>query len=147
MPGAEGSVTIEFKSSGFGGGRVAEKAWVTTNDPEMRKFELRLEGLVEAFVTWEPSRLDLSGKAGETITGEIRIVPRKDRPFRIVDAQIRERNRQDIAFRLEPLPGGAYLVKVENLRKLPGSYFAKITLTTDSETKPTLVLGVKGEIR
>ncbi len=120
---------------------------VLTTDPKNPDTQLTISGPVKSFATITPNNVRLFGKAGEPLAETVRIVPESSFPFKILEAKAQI--GRDIRYELtteDNMPGGAYLLKVENLKKEAGRYFDTIFLETDSPVKPRLSIQVYGKI-
>lgn len=120
---------------------------VMTTDPKKPVTQLTISGAVKNFATITPKNIRLYGKVGEPVKETVRIVPEESYPFKILEtkAQI----GRDIRYELtseKQVPGGAYLLTVENLKQETGRYYDTIFLVTDSRVKPKISIQVYGKI-
>ncbi|WP_028323208.1 DUF1573 domain-containing protein [Desulfatirhabdium butyrativorans] len=136
--GAE-TITIKLDTNGYGGQRITKTATIETSSVEVPSVALTLIGQVDIFARVEPQRLSLRGKAGEALSGKVRIVRLPQYPFRIVET--RARTGSDIAFQLAETAGG-YELDVKAIRNQPGRAFDTILMKTDSPVKPELQVSV-----
>lgn len=134
-------MTLKFNSNGYGNRQMKETAFVTTNDPERRRFDLSLTGYVEKFALVWPDAVSLTGKPGEVARETVRIVPRPEYPFKIIETKALRAGQ--IGFELEPQTDGSYLLHVWNLAREAGRYSDTVNLTTDSPIKSRIVVRVK----
>ncbi|MBU0986270.1 MAG: hypothetical protein KKH68_03360 [Proteobacteria bacterium] len=146
-PGGEGKITIKVNTHGYGGRKIRKNITVQTNDPNKRKLNLLVTGVVEKFVSIVPSRILLTGPAGEPIVSVVKIIPEPKYPFKIVAVQVL--NDKNIRYNLEemlPAEGSGYKLTVENLKKEKGRYYDMLSLTTDSSIRPLVKIQVSGII-
>jgi len=132
---------------GYGGRKIRKNITVQTNDPNKRKLNLLVTGVVEKFVSIVPSRILLTGPAGEPIVSVVKIIPEPKYPFKIVAVQVL--NDKNIRYNLEemlPAEGSGYKLTVENLKKEKGRYYDMLSLTTDSSIRPLVKIQVSGII-
>jgi len=120
---------------------------VITNDPENKKRELVITGMVEKFADISPARFRLSGKAGKLIERTIKIKPRKKYPFII--KKVVSTNKS-INCSLSTMGEGQktfYAIRVETTQMEKGRFKGKLILTTTSKLKPELEIDISGKIR
>ena len=147
-PGGEGKITIEVKTDGSGGKKLKKTISVFTNDINNTIIPLTIAGNVEKFATITPPKLRLSGVAGQALSREIRIIPEKKYPFKILD--ITTKKNSDIKFTLNEVAVSKrteYLLTVQNLKKNQGKYHHTIKIKTNSQIKPEIKIHVIGNIR
>lgn len=99
---------------------------------------------MERFVTITPKRVNLKGTVGESIEGTVRIIPKEKYPFKIL--KTRARSGKNIRLNLKETENSEYLLTVENLMKVKGSYRDTVYLKTDSKIRPEIKISVKGKI-
>ncbi len=95
----------------------------------------------------EPAYARLVGQAGTDIKQAITITREKAYPFKILQAKAR--NGNDIAIDVQEFSkadGDGYILIVENKKTAAGRYADTVTLTTDSNIKPTITIPVYGQI-
>jgi hypothetical protein len=105
-------------------------------------------GRVDKFVTIIPESITLRGLVGTPLKKSVRIIPKKNYPFKIIGHSLHHGN--SIRYELEQVEGSAgkeYILTVENQKNEPGNYVDVISLTTDSRIRPTINIYVKGYIR
>ena len=127
---------------------MKKTAGVYTNDANRPRQDLIMSGPVEKFATIRPQHVSLRGYAGDSIKGQVSIIPEKKYPFKILDA--RAKDGKNINFQLDEVKnskGQAYELKVENLREKTGRYYDTIILKTDSKIRPELNVRVYGYLR
>lgn len=136
-----------MKTSGYGGRNIRELVQVHTNDDAMPIFELMVSGFVEKFANITPERAVLSGPADSRLSTSVRIVPRKEYPFRI--KHVRFLDGRFIRTNLEKQDGSGhsfYILTVTNIRQEPGRYSDLIYLDTDSPMQSVVPVYVVGNI-
>ena len=135
-------------TSGRGGHPLTKRFRLYTNDPRQAHAVLTITGKVDGYVDIQPSRVRLVGRLGETLTAQVRIVPKEQYPFTIQKA--RSRNGQHIRITLEPEAGKraekAYLLTVTSTKTESGSFGDYIVLQTDLKEKPTIGIPVSGHL-
>ena len=127
---------------------MKKTAGVYTNDKNRPQQDLVISGMVEKFATIRPQHVSLRGVAGDSIKGQVSIIPEKKYPFKILDA--RAQDGKNINFQLDEVKnpkGPAYELKVENLSQKTGRYFDTVILKTDSKVRPELNVVVYGYLR
>jgi len=127
---------------------MKKTAGVYTNDKNRPRQDLIISGPVEKFVTIRPQHVSLRGIAGDSIKGQVTIIPEKKYPFKILDVQAKD--GKNINFQLDEVKktnGQAYELKVENLREKSGRYYDTIILKTDSKVRPELNVRVYGYLQ
>ena len=127
---------------------MKKTAGVYTNDKNHPRQDLIISGPVEKFVTIRPQHVSLRGIAGDSIKGQVTIIPEKKYPFKILD--VRAKDGKNINFQLDEVKkpnGQAYELKIENLREKTGRYYDTIILKTDSKVRPELNVRVYGYLR
>jgi len=127
---------------------MKKTAGVYTNDKNRPRQDLVISGPVEKFVTIRPQHVSLRGIAGDSIKGQVTIIPEKKYPFKILDVQAKD--GKNINFQLDEVKktnGRAYELKVENLREKSGRYYDTIILKTDSKVRPELNVRVYGYLQ
>jgi hypothetical protein len=104
-------------------------------------------GLVEVFAEIQPARVHFMGNAGEPLSIEVEIVPRKDYPFNIT--RIETQNGDFIKYEVIKKCTGAEgrcVLRVENTREQKGRYVDRLLLHTDSPLRPVIPIYVSGVI-
>jgi hypothetical protein len=127
---------------------MKKTAGVYTNDKNRPRQDLVISGPVEKFVTIRPQHVSLRGIAGDSIKGQVTIIPEKKYPFKILD--VRAKDGKNINFQLDEVNksnGQTYELKVENLREKTGRYYDTIILKTDSKVRPELNVRVYGYLQ
>ena len=127
---------------------MKKTAGVYTNDKNRPRQDLVISGPVEKFATIRPQHVSLRGFTGDSIKGQVSIIPEKKYPFKILEA--RAKDGKNINFQLDEVKnskGQAYELTVENLREKTGRYYDTIILKTDSKARPELNVRVYGYLR
>jgi hypothetical protein len=119
-------------------------AEVTTNDPNIKIFSLRLRAFVNAPIWISPHSAELSGTIGESVTKSIEIKAGLEKPLSLEPSK----------FNLE----GKATYKIEEIEKekifkvhitnVPGaaSYFrGYLKLKTNYSEKPAILIKIKGK--
>jgi hypothetical protein len=135
-------------TKGYGGRKLSKGATVYTNDKKNPKLKLSIFGDVDNFVTIRPRQVRLRGMTGEQIKRKVTIIPLEKYPFKII--KVRAKYGKDIRFQLEEEKseqGPQYALTVENQRLQKGRYFDIITLETDSEIQPALMVKIYGDLK
>jgi hypothetical protein len=111
------------------------------------KIFLTVAGYVEKFATITPQKVRLSGLAGQELKKDVRIIPEKNYPFKIIDVTTKE--NPNIKFKLEEIKNSKrieYVLTIQNLKKEKGKYHDTIQIKTDSNVKPEIQIQVYGNI-
>ncbi|MCF8035644.1 MAG: hypothetical protein K9K62_02105 [Desulfobacteraceae bacterium] len=120
---------------------------MTTNASNNSRLRLVVSGQVKPYITVEPRRVVLRGRAGEKISETVRIIPQTDDPFHI--RAVSAIRGVDVRYTLEELEESGkkgYALHLENRRKIPGRYHDSIKLETDSDVAETITIAVGGVI-
>jgi hypothetical protein len=145
-PGSEGKFTVRVNTAGYGGDRLRKSVVVYTNDPVSPVFTLSISGDVEAFAEIQPARALLQGAGDSPVFSQVRIVPKADYPFRVLETTARI--GENIRFRLDAdNEDGPFTLHVENLQKTAGRYNDLIVLKTNSSVHPEIKVHVIGNIQ
>lgn len=126
---------------------MRKRITVKTNDPKSRELHLTISGRVDSFLIVSPPRVVLRGNAGSPITRQVKLIPRKKYPFKILGSNTG--GNENYRYELETIAGKgqtSYLLTVENLKKSKGRYYSSINLKTDSDAKPQITIMVIGHI-
>jgi hypothetical protein len=126
---------------------VKEVVKIHTNDPDNKVITVSLSGEVRPVAHINPQLVSLRGKAGETLSSEVKIVPAAFSDFNITHAVAR--NGRDIDFTIEKKgtpPDSHFLLTVHNKKNTAGRYFDMIELETDLDPKRTIKIRVAGYI-
>jgi len=117
---------------------------VHTNDPAQPLIRLELVGQIKAFALLDPGHIELTGKAGETLTAAMTITP-ADPETNFKVAQTTARDGKNIRFEVKKNDQenpARYELIVENIKKEPGLYTDIITIWTDTSRRiPVRVFG------
>ena len=126
---------------------MKKNAVIHSNDPANPKVTLTIFGQVEKFVDLNPRYVRLTGRIGDKIAVPVTIVPTSKYPFKIrkVAARTGTAIKYSLAERSQA-EGGGYNLLVENIRKEKGRYVDVLTLSTDSDIQPQLLVRVYGNI-
>ena len=95
----------------------------------------------------KPNYIRLTGHAGTPISVPVSIVPTAKYPFKIT--QVTSRGGNLIKYTLTERKadqGSGYTLLVENMKTDKGRYMDMLTLTTDSQIQPKIILRVYGNI-
>ncbi len=142
-PGEAGSVTISFKTWGYGGRNVSKTATVITNSPSSQSIKLQITGPVEEFANINPRFVRLYGAPGEPIQMVVAVTPSAKHPFRILEQPIGNEAHFRCSLKQQD---GTYLLTVANKMTSEGDYYDKITLKTDHPVNPEIKIRVYGNI-
>jgi hypothetical protein len=121
---------------------------VRTDDPKNAVIELQLKGKVQLFATIEPSRVNLKGNLGETISQTVTIIPETEVPFKIL--QVNAMKGLDYTHDLKEteIEGKkAYALTVVNKKETEGRYYDKLIILTDRSDHQPIIIIVSGEVR
>ncbi|MCK5836965.1 MAG: hypothetical protein KAH09_06830 [Desulfobacula sp.] len=133
---------VSFKTSGYGGKTLRKNILVKTNDPDKKKFNLMVTGLVEKVVDITPRSVYLNGNPGDTLDAVVNITPAEKYPFSILEMKQKINTR--IKAQLVELKGDkkSWQVKIKSTSDKPGDLYNVLTLKTDSQYKPNLIIRV-----
>jgi hypothetical protein len=138
---------LKLGTSSYAGKEIKKTAVIHTNDPANAEFTLTLFGQIDKFVDLEPSYVRLTGYAGSQISVPVTIIPSARYPFKIIDVTSRaERFFKYTLTERKPGEGGGYTLLIENLKMDKGRYMDLLTLTTDSQIQPKIIVRVYGNI-
>jgi len=102
---------------------------------------LQIEGDVDRFVDISPSRVRMTGQAGQEIFKEVSIVPVEKYPFRILDAGPQKEGNIRVELR-EDKSNKAYRLTIFNLKQEKTRYYDTVIIKTDSKIRPELTISV-----
>jgi len=115
---------------------------VKTDDPMKRKFNLTVTGPVENVVEIDPGSVYLDGKVGETLESVVTITPSEKYMFSILGMK-QKINAGIKATLIQPEKGvKSWQVKITSTSNKADDLYDVLTLKTDSQYKPKLVLRV-----
>ncbi|NWH04205.1 hypothetical protein HXW94_04245 [Desulfobacter latus] len=115
---------------------------VKTDDPENKKFYLKIAGNVKEIVKISPSTVSLSGVAGQTLSDVVTIEPVQADELKILDMKLRY-NKQIKAELIAPGPGEKnWQVRISCYSDHSADIYDFITLTTDNPNKSHLRIRV-----
>ncbi|MFW6080495.1 MAG: hypothetical protein ACOC7W_01185 [Desulfosalsimonas sp.] len=130
------------------GKNIGKSVSVETNDRAQPWLRLRVSGKVEPYVTVEPRRVNLRGKAGEDISTTVKVLRETQEPFKIREVSMVRGEYIDCTLEeIEDSGKTGYLMHVKNTRKKPGRYYDSIHLETDSERMSRITIAVSGIIQ
>ncbi len=127
---------------------MAKSARIESNDPKRSAVELTVRGEVLNVVTIEPKRIVFNGHGNARMRQAVIIQPEERFPFKILKVETNA-GKQFVDHRLETIRHNdrpAYRLVVENRQTEVGRYTETLTLTTDSQLKPKLLVPVYGNI-
>lgn len=143
-PGAEGEVTLQVNTKGYGGRKITKAATVIASDPKVMGVKLRMTGNVAVFADIDPKSIKLVGSPEEPVRSTVKIVPTEAYPFHIVGEP--EIGKDTYQCTLEE-KNGAYILTAENLAKEDTIFFDTVTLKTDHPENPEIKIKVVGKIK
>lgn len=115
---------------------------VKTDDPENKKFYLKITGKIKEIVKINPSTVNLSGAPGQTLSDVVTIEPMQADDLKILGMTLRY-NKQIKAELIAPGEGEKnWQVKVACYSDHPADIYDFITLTTDNPNKSHLRIRV-----
>lgn len=115
---------------------------VKTNDPNRRKFVLKVQGPVERVVSIRPSSVYLYGTAGQTLTSEVTIQPSEKYPFSILEMKQRQGSGVAASLHEPESKGGPWKISIQATAPKVTNLYDNLTLETDSKYRPTLKIRV-----
>jgi len=117
---------------------LIKKILVKTDDPENKKFYLRIAGKVREIVKISPSTVNLSGEPGETLSEVVTIEPVQGDELKILDMKLKY-NKQIKAELIKPGQGKKiWQVRISCYSDRSVDIYDSIILTTDNPHKPHL---------
>lgn len=126
---------------------LSKNITVYTNNPENPQLRLTIKGHVNNFVTIEPSRVRMTGAAGDEIKSIVKLMPEEKYPFKILETKtLKEDNIKVSVEEVAGEKGKEYRITVENLKNKRARYFDAVLLKTDSEIRPEIKISVYGNI-
>jgi hypothetical protein len=103
--------------------------------------------MVKKFADISPSRVRMTGQAGQEIKSKVTIVPLADYPFKVLDIQTAKKDNIRVEMEtVQQAQGSQYVLTVVNMKEEKGRYSDNIILKTDSPLKPELKIHVYGNI-
>ena len=145
-PGGQGHIRINGNTMHYGGRNFSRNITVNTNDPERQRIDLTFSGEVDVFALIDPKSLLLKGKEGETVQGQVTIVPNLKYPFTVIESMADPELAEKVSFTLDNREG-IYILTVKNLMKEPGQYRGNIHLKTDNDGWPEISIFVVGQLQ
>ena len=141
-PGGEGKITIGVKTAGYGGRELSKNILVKTDDPENKKFYLKITGTIKEIVKISPSTVNLIGAPGQTLSEVVTIEPIQMDELKILGMKLRY-NKQIKAELIKPGQGEKkWQVRVSCYSDHSADIYDFITLTTDNPNKSHLRIRV-----
>ncbi len=121
---------------------------IHTNDPKFPLLAVSVSGQVEKFAEIRPESVRLIGSAGDPLSMEVEIIPRKEYPFVIKEIQAKDGRfiRWSFEKRCDQ-KSDRYVIKVEAARPGRGGFADILFVKTDSPVRPTISIYVTGSIR
>jgi len=115
---------------------------VKTDDPEKKKFNLVVTGMVDKVVDISPRSVYLTGKPGETLETVVNITPAEKYPFSILELN-QKVNTRIKATLVEPREDQEFWqIKIKSMSDKADDYYDVVTLKTDSQYKSILTIRV-----
>lgn len=96
---------------------------------------------MDNFVDINPTRVRMTGQAGQDISKEVTIVPLDKYPFKIVEAKPEKDGNIRVEVK-EEKDKKAYLLTIFNLKQEKTRYYDNIIVKTDSKIRPELTISV-----
>jgi hypothetical protein len=116
------------------------------NDPRQPLAVFKLKGYGKPVIDIQPSHvIRLRGKAGQEVTGQVRLVSHLAAPLEITSFRTDIPKLIEVNLKAEQ-PGKTYLLQVRDKTRAAGNYKGTIELATTSKEKPRLVVRVFAEI-
>jgi hypothetical protein len=146
--GGEGNIRVQFDSKGYGGKTVQKTVTVETNDPKQPLITLNISGRILQFASITPPFARLTGTRGEKIEMNIVIKPQPPHFFKIRKIALKEnKNITCTLLNASEEAPDEYVLHLENLKTDAGRYADAITISTDSDIRPQITIGVYGDIK
>ncbi len=121
---------------------MVKKILVKTDDPQNKKFYLKISGKVKERVKISPRTVNLSGAPGQTLSDVVTIEPMQGDKLNILDMKL-QLNKQIKAELIKPGQGQKnWQVRVSCFSDRSTNTYDLITLTTDDPNKPRLKIRV-----
>jgi hypothetical protein len=120
---------------------------VETSDPARPRIRLTIAGKVDRFIRIAPRRLRLEGTVGMPVKRTARIILTKKYPVKLLTA--RAKNDRNLHVELEKVPGDdpeEYRLTVQSAYTKAGRYYDTVVITTDSQLRPSISIGVFANI-
>ena len=148
-PGGKEKISVVVRTKNMSSGSLHKGFTVFTNDPENNRVRLAVTGRIKAYVDVSPRYVRFIGQDGQALKQTVRIVPLEGHPLSIKRVAVRG-GKDHLRYELKPLGADArtsgYGLVVENTCRQTGRYTDLITLETDSEEKPSIIIPVYGNI-
>lgn len=138
---------MKVSTKGYGGKEVKETVHIQTNDKQRPGLSVTVMGFVEKFADITPPRAMMTGAVGTPVKAQIKIIPRDQLPFKIINT--RARYGKSMKFHLEEVKETekvSYLLNIENIKEDKGRYNDMIYLQTDNPKVPEIQIHVMGNI-
>lgn len=103
---------------------------------------------MKLFATVEPTRVNLQGILGETISRTVTIIPETEPPFKILQVNAMKGTDFTHALKETEIKGKkAYELTVVNKKATEGRFYDKLIILTDQTDHQPITLIVSGELR
>ena len=138
---------MKVSTKGYAGRNIRETVSIQTNDSGQPGLSVTVTGFVEKVVEISPNRAMLVGEAGKLLEKQIRIIPQKRFPFKILNS--RAKSGEFIRLHLEEVKTSgkiSYLLNIENLKQEKGRYNDVVYLETNNPKIPEIKISVMGNI-
>jgi hypothetical protein len=113
---------------------------VKTDDPANKKLKLVVTGPVEKVVDIKPASVYMDGNPGDKLEATVTITPSEKYPFSIQGMTQKMKNGI-VATLIEPEGGSnIWKIKVTATSEKPNDLYDVLTLKTDSQYKPKIVI-------
>ncbi len=121
---------------------MKQSATVFSNDPQMPKTKIFINGSIKQLITVKPSnRVMLQGYAGDKISKKVTITSLEEKPFEITD--ITSTIEDKIKYSLKKIrKKKEYSLEIKTRSGIKESFRGKVVLKTNSKKRPELVLSV-----
>ncbi|HDZ90797.1 MAG TPA: DUF1573 domain-containing protein [Deltaproteobacteria bacterium] len=130
-------------------GRFTDTIRLLTTHDTQKELIIPVVGQIRApqIASIKPRRLVLTGRAGETIKGSVKIIPTGKYPFSITGVKPRDGKNIKCGIReAQESEKKIYILTVENLKKEKGRYYDTISLKTDCKYQPEIRVGLTARI-
>lgn len=117
---------------------------VKTDDPDMAKFTVTVTGKVEHIADIDPRSVYLEGRPGDVLETTIKITPRDNYGFSIID--LKKRNQSDsikaVLVSPEKEGAGAWQIHVSAASEKADNLYDTLSVITDSKYLPQIDIRV-----
>lgn len=141
LPGGEGKVKIQVQTSGHAG-QLEKTASIYSNDPDKPVNAIKIQAQVKAIIIVSPDFLQLSGKKGETVSGDVEVKANIDKPLTLKPGLFNLTGR--VIYTVSEIEKGKkFLVHFQSAHVLTEPLQGYLHLETNYPEKPEVTLFIR----